>query len=162
MLQDFHIHHDGYLTESIRRGRFARNLKLLQCDRLKYPDRLLGIYLYEVRDCIHLARYELERNGGVVTLEVEKYCRTVIAAFQKHFLAKDVLLAEDGMDYYSNALAMLGLGIEVAFDVDIKKQGAALNGGARRFRVMNAEEAKLIASKRIDQLVAPLEGPYVA
>ena len=162
IIPDFHIHHDGYLTESIRRGRFGRNLKLLQCDRLKYPDRLLGIYLYEVRDNIHLARYELEKNGGVVTPEVEKYCRTVIAAFQKHFLAKDVLLAEDGMDYYSNALAMLGLGIEVAFDVDVKKQGAALNGGARRFRVMNAEEAKLIASKKIDQLAAPLDGPYVA
>ncbi|MBI4134423.1 MAG: methyltransferase domain-containing protein, partial [Candidatus Terrybacteria bacterium] len=54
---DFHIHHDGYLTETIRRGRFARNLKLLECDRRKYPHRLLGIYLYEIRDNSHLANY---------------------------------------------------------------------------------------------------------
>ena len=163
LISDFYIHHDGYLTESIRRGRFHRNLGLLRCDRLKYPDRLLGIYLYDVRDNMHLARYELERSGGVMTPEIERYCRTVIEAFQKNFLGKQVLLAEDGMDYYSGALAMLDLGIEVAFDIDVKKQGGtAIGGGARRFRVMNAEEAKIVAASRIDQLAAPLEGPYVA
>ena len=162
IMPDFHIHHDGYLTESIRRARFARNIKLLQCDRLKYPDRILGIYLYEIRDNIHLARYTLETNGGQMSPDVEKYCWTVIKTFQEHFLAKDVLLAEDGMDYYSTALSILGLGVEVAFDVDIKKQGAALNGGAKRFRVMNAEEAKMIAARKIEQLYAPLDGPYVS
>jgi glycosyltransferase involved in cell wall biosynthesis/SAM-dependent methyltransferase len=162
ILGDFHIHHDGYLTESIRRGRFHRNLRLLECDRLKYPERLLGIYLYEIRDNIHLARYALEKNGGVMTPEVAAHCHTVIANFQKHFLAKEVMLAEDGMDYYSTALAMLGLGIEVAINIDVKKQGASLNGGAKVFRVLNAEEAKLIATRKIESLAAPLEGPYVA
>jgi len=158
---DFHIHHDGYLTESIRRGRFNRNLKLLECDRRKYPERLLGIYLYEIRDNSHLANYALERSGGMVTEEVEKHCRTVIDTFQKNFLAKDVLLAEDGMEYYSRALAILGLGIEVLVDVDIKKAGANFNGGVKRFRVMNAEEAKKIVDRKIDSMSAPLDGPYV-
>jgi len=156
------IHHDGYLTEPIRRGRFQRNIRLLECDRLKYPDRLLGIYLYDVRDNIHMARYEIERSGGRLTEQGAEYCRKTISAFRQHFLGKDIMLAQDGMIYYSDALAMLGLGIEVALDIDVKLQGAHLNGGGQRFRVMDREEAKVVTEQILRQKFGPFEGRYIA
>ena len=156
------IHHDGYLTEPIRRGRFHRNLRLLECDRIKYSDRLLGIYLYDVRDNIHMARYEMEQSGGKLTQNAVEYCHRAIAAFRQNFLGKDIILAQDGLGYYSDALAMLGFGIEIAIDVDVRAQGAHLNGGAHRFRVANKEEAKLVVDQIMRQKFAPFEGRYLA
>jgi len=156
------IHHDGYLTEPIRRGRFARNIKLLECDRLKYPDRLLGIYLYDVRDNVHMARYQMEQNGGVVDEMVQKYAWHAIETFRKHFLAKDVMLAQDGINYYGDALHILGLGIEIAIDLDVKREGAHLNGGVQRFRVADYNEAKLITDQLLRQRFGPFEGRYVS
>ena len=156
------IHHDGYLTEPIRRGRFHRNIRLLECDRLKYPDRLLGIYLYDVRDNIHMARYEMERNGGRLTEQGAEHCRRAITAFRQHFLGKDIMLAQDGMGYYSDALAMLGLGIEFALDIDVRQQGAHLNGGGQRFRVMDQNEARIVTEQILRQKFGPFEGRYIA
>ena len=156
------IHHDGYLTEPIRRGRFARNIKLLECDRLKYPDRLLGIYLYDVRDNVHMARYQMECNGGVVDETVQRYAWHAIETFRKHFLAKDVMLAQDGINYYGDALHILGLGIEIAIDLDVKREGAHLNGGVQRFRVADYNEAKLVTDQLLRQRFGPFEGRYVS
>ena len=86
VISDVHIHHDGYLVESIRRGRFKRNLRLLECDRRKYPKRLLGIFLYEIRDCMRMARYELENNGGQVNDTVRRLCETTIGAYHTHLV----------------------------------------------------------------------------
>jgi len=156
------IHHDGYLTEPIRRGRFARNIKLLECDRLKYPDRMLGIYLYDVRDNIHMARYQMERNGGVVDEQVQRYAWHAIETFRKHFLGKDVMLAQDGINYYSDALHLLGIGVEMAIDLDVRREGAHLNGGVLRFRVADYNEAKLVTDQLLRQRFGPFEGRYVS
>ena len=156
------IHHDGYLTEPIRRGRFARNIKLLECDRLKYPDRMLGIYLYDVRDNVHMARYQMERNGGVVDEQVQRYAWHAVETFRKHFLGKDVMLAQDGINYYSDALHLLGIGVELAIDLDIKREGAHLNGGVQRFRVADYNEAKLVTDQLLRQRFGPFEGRYVS
>src|SRR3990167_8119225 len=156
------IHHDGYLTEPIRRGRFARNIKLLECDRLKYPDRLLGIYLYDVRDNVHMARYQMECNGGVVDETAQRHAWHAIETFRKHFLAKDVMLAQDGINYYGDALHILGLGIEMAIDLDVKREGAHLNGGVLRFRVADYNEAKLVTDQLLRQRFGPFEGRYVS
>lgn len=157
----FVIHHDGYLTEQIRRKRFSRNLKILECDRRKYPDRLLGIYLYEIRDNMHLAQYELERTNGMVNDTVRMHCQCVVDNYRKHFLGKSVFFDEDGINYYSKALEILGIGVEVAYDLDVKPRGAT-GGAPKRFRAFDTEEAKNIISGRLEQLAAPWTGRYVA
>lgn len=162
ILGDFNIHHDGYLTEAIRRARFKRNILLLKCDRIKYPDRLLGIFLHDVRDMIHEARYAMEGNGGKVTDEVIRYCQVAASAYRKHFLDKGNMLSDEGLDYYTQALQILGIGMEVAFNLDVKKSGAQMNGNALRFRALDKEEARAIIGKRLDALAAPLEGRYVS
>ena len=109
-----------------------------------------------------MARYEIERSGGRLTEQGAEYCRKTISAFRQHFLGKDIMLAQDGMTYYSDALAMLGLGIEVALDIDVKLQGAHLNGGGQRFRVMDREEAKVVTEQILRQKFGPFEGRYIA
>jgi hypothetical protein len=161
VLPDIHIHHDGYLTEEIRRSRFERNLRLLECDRMAYPDRLLGIYLFEVRDNFHMATYEMEKNGGQVTPAVQHYCQTVVNAYRTHFLNKGIFFDDDGLNYYSQALTILQQGIEVAYDVDVKQTGAQMTG-QKRFRAADVAEAKTIINARIDQLAGACVGPYVA
>jgi 2-polyprenyl-3-methyl-5-hydroxy-6-metoxy-1,4-benzoquinol methylase/glycosyltransferase involved in cell wall biosynthesis len=163
VMGDIHLAHDGYLDEDIRRGRFDRNIKLLQCDRLTYPQRTLGKYLYDVRDNVHLARYEIEKNGGVLTEQARKHLEAVINVYRNEFLGAQALqtLNVEGLNYYSEALATLGLGIEVCASIDIKRQGAN-PGQPEKFRAMDAEEAKKILSTKIDVMAQPLMGPYVA
>lgn len=161
MLPDVHIHHDGYLTEPIRRGRFWRNYRLLQCDRAKYPDRMLGIFLYDLRDNVHMAKYALESNGGVITPEVQQYLGGVITAFRTHFLRSCVpVLLEDALAYYSEALNILGQGREVLVSMDVRPVGAQQNPGVR-FRCADEAEAEIIVGNMLKTKFAPLEGPYV-
>jgi 2-polyprenyl-3-methyl-5-hydroxy-6-metoxy-1,4-benzoquinol methylase len=162
LLNDVHIHHDGYLTETIRRKRFWRNLKLLECDRLKYPERVLGIFLYDMRDNMHLAKYAMESNGRRVTPEVRALLEKVVAAYRKNFLTGDyAFLAEDATNYYSEALAYLGQGTEVCVSLDVKPTNAQLNG-TTRFRAVDKEEAKLVIEKLLQAKFAPYEGAYRA
>ena len=160
---DLNIAHDGYIDEDVRRGRFDRNIRLLQCDRLAYPERTLGKYLYDIRDNVHQARYELELNGGIITPKIAAHLHGVIDMYRKEFLSAGAgnTLNSEGLTYYSEALGILGLGIEVVSSVDIKRQGAQA-GQPERFRAIDAEEAKKILASRIDMLAQPLMGPYVA
>ena len=40
VLSDANIAHEGYLTETVRRGRFLRNIDLMKKDRELNPERL--------------------------------------------------------------------------------------------------------------------------
>ena len=97
-----------------------------------------------------------------MTEQAAIYCRRAVDAFRRHFLGKDIMLAQDGMGYYSDALNMLGLGIEIALDIDVRPQGAHLNGAAQRFRVMDREEAKVVTEQILRQKFGPFEGRYIA
>lgn len=163
VISDVQIYHGGYLNETIRRGRFRRNIKLLECDRKKYPERILGAFLWEIRDSIHQARYAMEQNGGVVTDEVRAFCERAIAEYRKRFLVQQYALVDDSLSYYSQALAILGQGVEVAVDLDVKKQGAALNGShtSLRFRAADGPEINTIVGAKIGALAAQYEGRYL-
>jgi glycosyltransferase involved in cell wall biosynthesis/2-polyprenyl-3-methyl-5-hydroxy-6-metoxy-1,4-benzoquinol methylase len=112
VLSDVHIAHDGYLTETGRRGRFDRNIQLMFRDRAQYPDRILGKFLM-IRDWIHLARYESERNQGALTPSAIQYLETAIEAYRKDFLGATHQMATDGLQYYNEALQVLRRGFEV-------------------------------------------------
>jgi glycosyltransferase involved in cell wall biosynthesis/SAM-dependent methyltransferase len=161
---DVKLHHDGYLVESIRRNRFRRNLRLLQCDRRKYPERLLGWFLYEIRDCQHMARYEQEQNGGFVNEKVQQLCHTTIRAYREKFMKDNMMMSEDALNYYSNALAMLGMGVDVVADIEIGRQGSPMGPqkSVMRFRAADVNEAAEMLKTRMGQLAVPHSGRYVA
>jgi hypothetical protein len=163
IISDLHIHHDGYLVESIRRDRFKRNLRLLQCDRKKYPDRLLGWFLYEIRDCQHMARYQMEQNGGVVDEMVAQMCNATINAYREKFMKENLMMSEDAMNYYSNALAILGQGLDFAIDIDVGRPGSNMppQKTQAKFRAQDLEEAITIIRSKVGAAAAIQTGRYI-
>jgi 2-polyprenyl-3-methyl-5-hydroxy-6-metoxy-1,4-benzoquinol methylase/glycosyltransferase involved in cell wall biosynthesis len=163
VMEDLNISHDGYINEEVRRGRFHRNYQLLQCDRLKHPTRKLGMFLYEVRDNLHMARYTLERNQGQVTAEVRAYCENVVKAYRENFMCQTELaaLAHSGLNYYSEALGILGLGFEVLHSISVSRSGPQ-PAAHERFRAMDKAEAAKLLAFHLDQVAGPIEGPYIA
>lgn len=153
VISDAHIAHVGYLTENVRRKRFARNYPLLQKDMEKYPDRLLQKH-FIMRDEILLCQYELAQNGGVVTEEIKKRCRHVIELWRKYFRGQGRYFGVDSLQYYSQALQILGEGIDVAFQVAADKTNAKPNG-AMHYRFANEEDFMAELQKRAHDAIAP-------
>lgn len=153
---DVHIAHIGYLTEPIRRQRFARNHPLLQLDIKDYPNRLLQKH-FVIRDNSLLNEWELRNNGGVVTDEIRRRAEEVIELYRKHFLGKPSYKNLDALGYYSTALAVLDRGIDLVFSVAARRgeQGDELNGGTR-CRFGSVEEAQQEIGARIKDRMEPL------
>ena len=156
VLSDVHIAHDGYLTESIRRGRFDRNLVLMFRDRQKYPERMLGRFLM-IRDWCHLARYSAQNGAGG---DVGAYLEAAIEAYQKHFLGRTHTFALDGLQYYNEALQALGRG----FDVKVSLMLAGPNG-PQQFdyagRVASKDDLLQMVGKSTEELSAAWGGKYL-
>jgi len=114
VLNDVAIMHTGYATEAIRRERFQRNWPLMQKDRIKYPDRRLGNFLY-MRDMIHQVKYSLETNGGQFTDTLRGYAREAITLWRKLLNENELRMCIDGMTYYSEAVKLLNNGTGIRF-----------------------------------------------
>lgn len=141
VLSDVHIAHDGYVTEAIRRQRFLRNLPLLVKDRQLYPERRLGL-VFLARDCVHLARYELERTQGQMTPRSEAHLRRAIEIHQQHFRSPDDPLHGYSFPLYQSALELLGEGIEIEYALDIlPAPGLAANQAGDRLRLARGQGA---------------------
>jgi glycosyltransferase involved in cell wall biosynthesis len=153
VIGDLHIAHMGYFAESIRRERFFRNYPLLQKDIIKYPDRLLQKH-FICRDNMILVMYEMQQNGNQVTDEVKKKCRETIEIYQKYFLGKAGFLEVDTIQYYSNAVALLGEGFDVALQIKADKNEAKPNG-AERIRFLNLEDAEKEIMARARKEIMP-------
>jgi glycosyltransferase involved in cell wall biosynthesis/SAM-dependent methyltransferase len=153
VLADVHIPHVGYLMESGRRQRFARNYPLLQRDMATYPDRLLQKH-FICRDNMLLCAYEMQQNGNQVTPDVRRRCEEVIELYRKHFLGRGGYLNVDTLQYYSSACAILGLGADVAFQVAAAKDTASPNGIIRA-RFATLEDAEKEITQRTREAVTP-------
>lgn len=160
ILADVDIAHDGYLTEAGRRKRFDRNIQLMFKDRQKYPDRLLGKFLM-MRDWMHLARYTLERNKGIITPEVVQWCNNVIDTYRVNFLGKDNIMSHDGLAFYSEAMTILGQGLEYSFNCAVSPNTAELNGGVITGRFADEKEFNAFVASRVRAMTEPYNGKYV-
>ncbi len=124
LLPDVEIAHNGYEDEDIRRGRFHRNLDLLARDREKYPDRILGKFLW-VRDLAQMCKYEMEMNGGRVTQEMKLRADEGIILWEDLLNSGELRMISDGMEFYSFLAQIKGNSFEFGFMIDSSK----LNGG---------------------------------
>jgi glycosyltransferase involved in cell wall biosynthesis/SAM-dependent methyltransferase len=159
VMADAHIAHVGYLIESTRQQRFVRNFPLLQKDQEVYPDRILQKH-FMMRDNVLLCRFELEQNGGRVTKDIERRCREVIQLHQQYFVGKNIYMGADSLQYYSDALAILGEGFEVAWQFDAGRDRADPNVGAVRCRFATKEDFVAESSKRVEEKLSVLVDPY--
>lgn len=160
IISDIEIAHDGYLTEEGRRIRFNRNIGLMRKDREKYPERVLGKFLW-MRDEIHLARYTFEMTRGQVTPDIVKWCEDVIKTYQAEFLGKNQMMSHDGLEYYSEALRMLNRGLEYSFSLDIKPQGVNLNGNSTTARFASIEDFRKYVKAKTESMVESFQGKYL-
>ena len=158
VLSDVHIAHVGYLIEGTRRQRFARNWPLLQKDMEKYPDRKLQKH-FVCRDLMLLTTYDLQQNGGKVTEEIIQRCNMIVDLYRKHFLGQGKFCGTDTLQYYSQAMKLLGEGFEVSYCVTAGKDGAQ-PGEMQVARVASIEEAEAELRIKLREAVGNLTAKY--
>jgi 2-polyprenyl-3-methyl-5-hydroxy-6-metoxy-1,4-benzoquinol methylase/glycosyltransferase involved in cell wall biosynthesis len=117
------IHH-GYTTEGVRRGRFSRNIGLLERDRAENPDRVLGKFLW-LRDLAQMCQYD-EESGRADPRVFEARTREGIDLWAGLLNDGHTRLAVDALPYYSQLCRYMPSSFEFGFQVDASK----LNGGA--------------------------------
>lgn len=155
VIADVHIPHLGYLTEEVRRARFVRNRPMLDKDIAAYPDRILQKH-FICRDTMMMVQYQLQQNGGQVTGEIKRLCEEVIATYRQHFLGKPHYINTDTLMYYSQALSVLGRGVDVQFGITAgKDQAPQLDGELKRFRFESAEDLEKELTWRARDAVSP-------
>jgi glycosyltransferase involved in cell wall biosynthesis len=147
VLPDVHVAHVGYLDEDTRRRRFARNLPLLRLDQERYPDRRLQKH-FLMRDKMHLVRYGLEQTGGRVTDSMRQLCRETVALYREHFLGRKGPPGSDSLEYYSDALTVLGEGFEAAFQLSADKTRAHAKG-VERYRFASADDLRALLNQMV-------------
>lgn len=139
VLTDVHIAHVGYLAESGRKLRFARNLPLLHADREKYPERLLQ-KVFVMRDNMIQVGYMLTMTRGQLTQQMIDMCHETCQIYRDHFLGKSIQVSTDPSEYYWQAMKILGEGFEVEINLAADKNDAKLNGGAKKYRFRDKDE----------------------
>lgn len=130
-IPDVKISHVGYRTESVRKGRFMRNIGLMERDREKYPERILGKFLW-VRDLSMMNRFEMEQNGGHVTDDIVSRSYHGMDLYEELMDIADERMLIDGMEYYSQLCAVVG-GIEMSLDLNMS-QDLGTMGDAPKYR----------------------------
>ncbi len=124
--ENINIYHIGYTNEAVRRARFARNIPLMRRDREKYPERLLGKFLW-MRDLSHLIKFEYEETGEISPGMLEKASEGIEIWEELCGNDKTLRMALDGLQFYSDLVRVLGKGFECGFKVDATKS----NGGPK-------------------------------
>lgn len=120
LISDVWIAHSGYFTENFRRGRFVRNWPLMVADRMRYPERRLGKFLW-IRDLVHHMRYLTERSGGRPTAEAIMLAEEVLDLYRVYFAGQQDPFSQDALGYASDAARLLQRGVDVEVIVKARK-----------------------------------------
>ena len=161
ILPDVHIAHVGYLSETIRRGRFGRNYPMMEKDQEVYPNRLLQKH-FIMRDQMLMVMYELSTNGGRLTPVIRDRCEEVCRLYKEHFHAKAGYSNIDGLSYYSEALKILNRGIDVSWAFGASRAGIGEQQptGTITARFETIEEAQREITFRLSQKLDRFKGDY--
>lgn len=119
MLDGVQILHHGYSTERVRRGRFQRNIGLLEQDRKANPTRILGKFLW-IRDLAQVCQYEIEA-GHVDHAKFAKRAAEGFALWEELVDDGHLRMAVDALDFYSQLVALTGDGIDFVTTMDASK-----------------------------------------
>ena len=155
VIPDVHLAHVGYLAESGRMKRFGRNYPLLMADMEKYPERILQ-KLFIMRDNLIRVNYELRQNGMMVTEPMREIARDVVSIYRKYFAGKQIITSADPLEYYSDALRILGEGFEMSFALGVGVGGDPGHTQQARYRFANVAEALEELGRRVKDGAQPL------
>jgi glycosyltransferase involved in cell wall biosynthesis/2-polyprenyl-3-methyl-5-hydroxy-6-metoxy-1,4-benzoquinol methylase len=164
LLPDVAVCHNGYMTEEVRRRRFERNLPLMVRDREKYPQRILGKFLW-IRDLAHLNRFEHEQTGGVSPRMLEQ-ARQAVALWRELVQAGHVRLAVDALPYYSESAGLL-TGAPIGFDIAVGGRSMGLGDpeghppAVIRGQFVEAADIERLTQALVREKIEPLTGRYM-
>jgi len=112
---------------------------LLERDRLKYPDRYIGIS-YFISILINLI--DRITKTGAMTQEAISGCEKIINLYEKYFIDKTNCFSRFNIHHYSKANKYLNKGIDVSWNIGIDKIDSKLNGGHNKIRFSDINKAK--------------------
>lgn len=152
---DVHIAHMGYLTEETRQSRFWRNKPMLEKDIQDHPDRILQKH-FICRDNMLLVKFMLQQNGQRITNEIKRLCEETIAIYKEHLIGNPRYVHVDTLQYYSDALTVLGRGVDVRFDLETSKEGYGEMTGPG-VRVESEEDFRKEFDSRVSEAFKPFQ-----
>jgi glycosyltransferase involved in cell wall biosynthesis len=125
-LNDVDIVHTGYTTEAERRAKCqSRNIRLLQLDRQKYPDRDLG-HVLEAREYVNVVTWAMQdglklENGHLPTgaSHPRKCMERVIVLWNTHFADYKHQMTHLMFPFYQFAMRLLNLGVIVPLSLEM-------------------------------------------
>jgi hypothetical protein len=114
-----------------------------------------------MRDNMLLVMYEAQQNGQQMTPSIKARAEEVRDIYREHFLGKNNMLNIDPLSYYTQAMQLLGEGIDVQFGIAAQRDGMGqqMNGGMS-VRFATIEEAQIEISHRIKQSMEPFINPW--
>lgn len=163
LISSIEIAHYGYKDEGVRRGRFQRNIDLMKRDRKKYPERKLGRFLW-VRDLAQMSQYRIEAMGGKVDKETRGMAKECIDMWRSLLDDGEFRLTTDALPFYTEAVGILGTGIEcgimfVASEIPGVLEGA--NPDTHMAIFATAEDVKGYSDLLISSQLEGFGGPYL-
>jgi glycosyltransferase involved in cell wall biosynthesis len=153
VVHELHFSHIGYTTEVIRRNRFKRNIDLMARDREKWPDRILGKFLW-VRDLSLMCRFDLEANGGQVSPEMRQRALMGIDLWEKTMdehadHPQAVRMIKDHLEFYNTLTNILDQGFEFKI-----KLASGLNGSTPQLEQMPELSARFLNKRHLDKFLS--------
>lgn len=142
--------HSGYVTESVRRARFQRNLPLLHKDREKYPNRKLNRFLW-LRDLAQGIIFEQQQMGGGVAPHHNERALEGIELFEQMIEGATPKMVADAMPYYSLCVMTLNTGFESNITVEIGHPAAP--DLATKFNVQGRFHSRAFYQRLIQHLL---------
>jgi len=160
-VNDVSVMHDGYTDESTRRGRYLRNIRLMERDRKEHPSRTLGKFLW-LRDLAQSAQWDLEKTGGKITHSMVYKANEGVALWRELVDSGEMRLAVDGLDYYSALCRLIGNGFEMSFKLDTSKYGNANSDQVRDVSgyFANIDDAGYLINTVFSKRTEKYEGKY--
>lgn len=159
VLSDANIAHDGYLTETVRRGRFLRNIDLMKKDRELNPERLLGKFLW-LRDLVHLARYDIQKNNNQITQNAVNYYEEAHEIFRTTFLTNNNMYQEEALMFYSESLRAIQQGVDFSFSIKADFENPGM-GKEHIGRFKDTEEFFKFIQSYYAEVAEHVEGEFI-
>jgi SAM-dependent methyltransferase len=126
MLGDVDIGHIGYVNEDTRRTRFSRNFPFLEWDNKVNSQRNLSKFLW-LRDIVQRMRYHREIGDTDTAGNLARQAVRYYSEEWKDWTAPG-MGGEAALQYHSEALAFLGRGSAVAFQIEMDGEKTTLSG----------------------------------
>jgi hypothetical protein len=149
---------------------YSHMLPLLERDRIKYPNRLVGM-VHFMRDLMVISHnnFNSSYTGSPLLTENEsqivKLCNKVIELFENNFVGVDSKMAEYALAQYTDANNILGVGISVLWDLGFSKGTRIDNGNIKRARFSSAEmfqkHINPIMTKKAENITGEWTLPWV-